>query len=98
MFIFNNTEEKWFLSWVVLRRKFLVSEAKNKEKSKIIQDLRNTENDLRHEISDLKRNRNKLMKIEILESENRKKMIENFNREHNKINKKKKRKTNRKWK
>lgn len=82
MFTFNNSEERWFCSWVVMRRKFLNSQIKVKSQSKIIQKLRNIENDLRHEISDLKRNRN--LKNEIEESKNRQKMIDEFNQKNNK--------------
>lgn len=37
MFIFNNTEEEWFCSWVVMRRKFLKSQENVRG---LIKDLR----------------------------------------------------------
>jgi hypothetical protein len=92
MFVFNNTEERWFLNWVVLRRKFLISEAQNVDHVKTIEALKEVAGDLRAEILDIKRNPNSLLKIEVLEAKNRKKMIEDFNKANNKPKRYKKRK------
>lgn len=97
MFTFNNTEEEWFCSWVVMRRKFLKSQENVrglindlKENCSINNDLRIEIRVLKEEMSELAKSNNFLKKrikeLENIKSEadERKKMIEDFNKKHNK--------------
>ena len=107
MFVFNNTEEEWFCSWVVMRRKFLKSQENVRELIKDLKKNISISNDLRIEIRVLKEEKTELLKsnnflkkrVQELskiksEAEERRKMIEEFNAKNNLNGKRKKRKRN----
>jgi hypothetical protein len=107
MFVFNNTEEEWFCSWVVMRRKFIKSQENVKGLIKDLREKTSKTNDviihsrvLKEEnielkksnkflISRIKELEDKFKKSPISEAEQRLKMIQDFNKEHNTTTKKK---------
>lgn len=94
-FVFNNTEEKWFVSWVVMRRKFLKSQENVRELIKDVNYWRNKSYELEKINKDLLVSRRKegVSDFEKQEAEKRQKIIDDFNRKNNKgrtFNKKRK--------
>lgn len=94
-FVFNNTEEKWFVSWVVMRRKFLKSQENVRELIKDVNYWRNKSYELEKINKDLLVSRRKegVSDFEKQKAEKRQKMIDDFNRKNNKgrtFNKKRK--------
>lgn len=105
MFVFNNTEEEWFCSWVVMRKKFLKSQENVRGLIKDLKENTSRTNDLRIEKLHLKEQNKELEKsnnflkkrVQELsktksEAEERRKMIEEFNLSHNKKGSRKKKK------
>ena len=104
MFVFNNTEEEWFCSWVVMRRKFLKSQENVRGLINDLKESTSKTNDLRIEITSLKEDKSELLKSNNFlkqrvkelqniksESEERMEMIKKFNDKNN-LNRKRKKK------
>ena len=62
MFTFNNTEERWFCSWVVMRRKFLKSQENVKGLLQDIKSYQKKINNLIIEKSVIKEEKSELQK------------------------------------
>lgn len=80
---FNNTEEYWFSSWVVMRRKFLTSEKNNKELVKDVIYWKKRAEKLEQEKGVFIRS-----KKDIMESKKRELIIKDFNEKNNRERKK----------
>ena len=113
MFVFNNTEEKWFCNWVVMRRKFLKSQEnvrglisdlkdRNSRMTDFIIENRVLKSEKQQLVESNKVLRAKVKELEgkfknspLSESEERMKMIKEFNDKNN-LNGRRKKKPKRK--
>lgn len=84
MFIFNTSEEYWFSSWVVMRRKFIIANNNAKELIKDVITLRKENNELKEQINQSADTKERRRLTDALERRDRSQMIAEFNRKNNK--------------
>lgn len=80
MFTFNNTEEEWFCSWVVMRRKFLKSQENVRELIKDLKEFRDLVNSLKIKNTTINEERLELLKSNKFLKSRIKELEEKFNK------------------